>query len=323
MNWERIPRSLREEKEAIIDSHTHAGIDAYNFFTPRYPFCQSLRDLRAKAKRNGVNFIICFPMPLPFYYHPLKVIKSQKWIATDLEDFPYQRSNEALLYEARLFSGCALPFLAIDPKEKVKQQVEFLKEKWQTQGFFGLKLHTLATRSTAKDLIGSPFVNFMLENNLPIVIHTGMTKESLPKHILGLAKACPRLRICAAHLAGFDQETLHKSRQHSNLFFDISPFLSHCSFVAKGIKTYVSENPFPTDFKDPATALVDISFSMKGKLIWGTDEPWTSISDRKGRLISNFTYRDECFLLQELDKRGFRQIRKEITHDNILSFLFG
>ena len=323
MNLEKMKEKLNEKKDIVIDSHAHGGVDAYNFFVPRHPLYQSLKDLVFKAKEGGVSFIVCFPMPLPFYYHPLKVIKNQEWIATGLEDFPYQKSNEALLYETSLSSKCVLPFLAIDPREAVKQQVEFLKEKWQKQRFYGLKLHTLATRSTAEDLIGTPFVDFMLENNLPIVIHTGRTKESLPEHVLILAKTYPRLRICAAHLAGFDREILRKSCEYDNLFFDTSPFLSHCSFVVKKELGYTSENLFPADYKDPASALADINSAVRGKLIWGTDEPWTSISNTKGKLISNFTYKDECSLLQELDKRGLGQVKREIAHDNVLSFLFG
>jgi predicted TIM-barrel fold metal-dependent hydrolase len=67
------------------------------------------------------------------------------------------------LYEAENYRNRLFPFFAIDPREKIKEQVKFLEKNIRENKIFGLKLHTLATNSSAQKLDETDFVD-LLEN---------------------------------------------------------------------------------------------------------------------------------------------------------------
>ena len=118
-----MSKERRINESEIVDCHTHAsGIDAFNFFIPRVPSTQSIAELEEKITRNGVSHCIVFPMPCSLYYNPRVILDEGRLQPSGLEDFPYEMENKALLYEVGLSSGCFLPFLAIDPKEKIDRK---------------------------------------------------------------------------------------------------------------------------------------------------------------------------------------------------------
>lgn len=273
-------------EEGIVDAHTHAsGIDAFNYFVPR------LASEKGRLQPSG------------------------------LEDFPYEKESKALLYETNLSSNCFLPFLAIDPREKVNNQIKFLRN---TKNYFGLKLHTAATHSSIEDLNNSPFLEILRQRNIPLMVHSGRQENNLPSKILSFAGGHPDIKICIAHLAGFDKEIIEKIKKFKNLFIDTSPFLNCCYLAEKKNLIYLSPNSFKFDYSKPLEVLVSINKILKGHLIWGTDEPWTTITDQKtGRIIIKNSYHKERLLLEELDKNGFQDIRYEISNQNIRRFLWG
>jgi hypothetical protein len=112
-------------------------------------------------------------------------------------------------------------------------------------------------------------------------------------------------------------------REMDNIFFDTSPFLSHCKFAANNIEGYVSRNRFNTNYTNPVEALIEFSEYLKGKLMWGSDEPWTKISDSQGNQLTKFSYKDERTLLLEVIQHKREDLVKEIAMSNPLRFIFG
>ncbi len=306
----------------IIDGHTHAsGIDVFNYFVPRLPSTQSINELGKKMKDNDISYCLVFPMPFSLYYNPRLASEKGRLQSSGLEDFPYEKENKALLYEVSLSSDCFLPFLAIDPREKVNNQIKFLRH---TKNYFGLKLHTAATHSSIEDLNNSPFLEILRQRNIPLMVHSGRQENTLPSKILSFARGHPDIRICIAHLAGFDKEIIEEIKEFKNLFIDTSPFLNCCYLAEKKNLIYLSPNSFEFDYSKPLEVLVSINKILKGHLIWGTDEPWTTITDQKtGRIIIKNSYHKERLFLEELDKNGFQDIKYEISNQNIRRFLWG
>lgn len=321
-----IKRSKVLMSDGIIDVHSHAGgIDMYNWMTPRYPLSQSAYDLSLKVEANDVDFFVVFPMPTSMYYHPKYLKNTGSTSLSGIEDFPFQRCNEVLLYEVDVFQlERALPFLCIDPMVKIEEQIVHLEQLIDQYEVFGLKLHTLATHSSAIDLDGSPFMELLESENLPILIHAGTTPVSThPLNIVKLAKKYPYIRFCIAHFADFDVASMEAIVEVDNVFVDTSPFLSLCEFALKNNVMQVSAERYATDYSHPDIALRDLCQALPGKVIWGTDEPWTSVSNDDGSLLTRYSYSAERSLLAQLSQGGHDRLVSEISNWNTKRFLFG
>lgn len=316
---------MSNKQTDLIDVHSHVGVDLRNLFRLRYPIAQSVRDLVLKAKLNHIDRLVVFPIPMSFYYSPVQTTGNSDWILSGFERFPYEMSNKALLYETDLFGdGMVLPFMAIHPKEKIDEQIAFLEQMALSRRMYGLKLHTITTRTTAADLIGSPFIDFPKKYNFPILIHSSTTPSfTHPKMILCLANHHSDICICIAHFADFDKDILWQVREFPNIFVDTTPFLSLCKFAREGEYNQVSSNLFDTDYTDPIKCLVDLADALPGKIIWGTDEPCTAVCDPTGNPLSSYTYADECEVLSRLVSLGHEGIRDSIAKTNTLRFLYG
>lgn len=313
---------MLETKHEIIDTHTHAtSIDILNFFTPRVPSTQSLAELRKKMAICGVSRAIVFPFPGTLYYNPRKILLEDVWEPSGLEDFPYQQENLVLLeeIEARGWKKFFFPFLAFDPREKVDQQINWFRDK---DGYFGIKIHTLATRSSPMD-VDEKLKRLLKDRNLPVLFHTGRQENTLPKKVLEFAKENPEIRVGLAHLGGLDAKVLQKATEVPNLFIDTSPFICICYFARVGLKRYLAEDVFKADYKDPARVLLKLFTILGDKLIWGSDEPFSCVSNKEGRIITNFSYNDQVDILQRLAILGYPDVVQKIAEENPKKFLFG
>ena len=311
------------ETLGTTDIHTHAvGIDMYNLLNERFPTTQSVRDLVDKAEKNNVDNIVVFPIATVLYYDPYH-LQNGDFVKGNLEEFPYQITNPALLREAKVFGkDKLLPFMAIHPTEKVDEQINFLNSV--AQDIYGLKLHTRTTNTTATDLHETAFIDFARTNNIPILIHTKNVPEfTNAKHVITLAANNSEVRFCIAHLCDFDIDLLGKIPLYDNLFVDTSPFLTLCELAADGDFDQVSSNLVETDYHNPAKCLEDIYNLVSDSLLWGTDEPWTATSDYDGTLLTDFSYDDEVEVLRQLKRNGREDIVSKITKVNTAKFLFG
>ncbi|PIQ69798.1 hypothetical protein COV89_03865 [Candidatus Shapirobacteria bacterium CG11_big_fil_rev_8_21_14_0_20_40_12] len=313
---------MRNKEFEIIDVHTHAtGIDILNFFTPRIPSTQSLAELKGKMEASGITRAVVFPFPGTLYYNPKKILLENVWEATGLEDFPYQQENLALMAEIRLrqWESSLLPFLAFDPIEKVDQQCRYLARE---SGYYGIKIHTLATRSSPAD-VSKELISMLVGRNMPVLFHTGKQENALPQKVVDFAKINQKLRVGLAHLGGLDSRALHEAIKVPNLFVDTSPFLCICYFAQHGIRRYLSDDIFQTDYGDPTGVLLNLSAFLGDKLIWGSDEPFSCFSDRRGIIVTNFSYAEQVEVLKRLETMGYSEVLRKIVEENPKRFLFG
>lgn len=299
------------------DCHTHSGgVDFYNMFKGNLPYVQSVDDLVQKANNLGVARIITFPFPSTSYYDP-----RERGRASGLQDFPYQVENDALLKSCECYKDKVFPFLCIDPGVKQKEQLDRLTTLWNQKKFYGLKLHTLATGSRATDILKSEFPDFIIKNDIPLLIHSGITDPySNPHYILELAKEMPTVRICVAHIGRLDEETVFQVAVKENLFTDCSPFLQLCDLVRFGSRAVARPNLI--DIEDPVASLHRYSLVLKSHLLWGTDEPWTSIVEADGSYVSRHSYQEEVNLLSNLFKISPKAVI-DMTTTNVEYFIFG
>jgi len=305
-------------KEALIDIHTHSGFDGMHLFKLRYPAFQNITDLRMKVAGCGIDYFVTSPMPISTYYDLKILAEKLELVPSGQQNFPYQKENAFLLYECELFGkGCALPFLAINPREKIKEQLLQLKKWMKRYKIYGLKFHTLATHSRATALRGTGFIDLAKLHNLPIMIHAGFSEYAQPKYIFEIAKESPEVRFCITHLADFSQELFNflDTEFPPNIFIDTSPIIAMCVLA-----TYeeVAERK-KLDFTNPGLILRQLAEKYPDTLIWGTDEPWTTPIDKFGNIIERVTYEDEVHLLNSLPAR----LKQKIAHDNSIRFLAG
>lgn len=308
--------------EGVIDSHTHSGgTDCYNQFNNALPHTQGLADLLFKAAVVGIDKVVTMPFPNSSYYNPRVRVREGRKELSGWQDFPYQIENRSLLYECKTVRERVLPFLCVDPTTKVEEQLEVLRQQYDEHEFSGLKLHTLATGSNANELADAGFVDFALERNSPILIHSDLrAKYLLPMQIIQLARKFPALKICIAHLAWLDDEALDIIPDLRNLFVDCSPYLYICNCAVNNLKKIkVSRSLDP---KKPAASLVKFFQRLPEQLIWGTDEPWTRSVHSDGTIFSDSSYFEEVNVLIEMHYLNAEAVRA-ITHQNTCRYLFG
>jgi len=314
---------MRNNKFEIIDVHTHAtGIDILNFFAARIPSTQSLMELKSKMEACGVSSAIVCPFPGTIYYDPRKILSENIWEQSGLEDFPYHQENSVLLkeIEIRKWKKFFFPFLAFDPKEKVDQQIGYLRSN--KNGCFGVKIHTLATRSSPKD-VDERLKSYLREKKLPVLFHTGRQENTLPEKVLEFAEENPEIRVGMAHLGGLDAKILQGAIAIPNLFVDTSPFTCICHLAKVGLKRYLADEIFSTDYKDPTRVLLDLFAVLGDGLIWGSDEPFSYFSNKEDKIIANFSYNEQVDILHRLAALGYPEVVKKIADENPKKFLFG
>jgi len=299
-----------------IDCHTHSGgTDYFNLHRGGEPKTQSVDDLLLKARQlAGVDRVVTFPLPSSSYYDIRELATRNQKRPSGTQDFPYQLENTALIVKCKTVDN-VFPFMCIDPSTLTREQIDALQTLYEKEKFFGLKLHTAATHSKATDLAPAGFVDFALEKNIPIMIHSGLRNEhDHPHHIIELAKDYPRLRICVAHLACLDEETIGLIPSLENVFIDTSPFMQICDRVRNGNRGMYSPNHINPD--DPVNSMRLYYLMLKNDLIWGTDEPWTNSESYRG------SYAEEAEIIAKLCELS-PDTMVDITTTNSERFLFG
>jgi predicted TIM-barrel fold metal-dependent hydrolase len=319
---EQVYRNITEDKGATIDAHVHAGFDATNVVRKRYPTSQSIVDLVRKMRANNVSYSAVFPAPSDlFWFDPKRVAYDAEWVQArePAEAFPYERANWTHFNESELFGEeIVLPFGNIMPGVKEEEQVDFLRTYIDRDKVFGLKLHTLASHTPASALEGSRFIDLAKEYSLPITIHSGSDEYSDPQQVIELSKLYPDVRFAIAHAADFKKDifTQLRANPHKNVFVDTCPHISNCYFAQR-------ENPkklLDLDYTDPQSALLGLYQAYPEGVIWGTDEPWTTVTDDTNqRILARIMYEDEVALLRQLPQ----QVRQQISYTNTVRFLFG
>lgn len=314
----------RNNDETVIDVHTHSGVDNYNIIHRRYPTVQSVKDLVMKLNATGVDFAVNFPCAASYYYIDLEtLVQTRKFVPTQVEAYPHEKANQQMMYEISLFgSNQLLPFSIVFPKFELQKQIERIYELAEQDILFGIKLHTLGSRSPITTLANTELIGLAERFSLPFMVHTGPDKYSLPQHVVEMALQYPRVRFCAAHVGRFEKTLYDSLQEHSldNLFIDTSPFISLCRLTPEDIQNDSGGEKLDLDYCNPQQALQDIVKLYGRHLLWGTDEPWTTITDdRQQGIVQPIDYRDEVELLRSLPASTVNTI----AYRNTYRFLFG
>lgn len=324
LEHERIRDTIRSNSNVLIDVHSHCGYGHYNVIKRRYPSTQSVVDLASKTKSAGIEYVVSFPFPGSTYYFDIpEIAKGNLHVPNPIEEFPYHFANRQLFYEVSLFGeGRILPFANIYPKHKEQEQADYLGRLVKEGILFGLKFHTLATQYSALALIDSPFMEIAKRYSLPVLIHSGSDKISHPKNIVQLAEHHPEIRFCIAHAAKFEKNIFDYITKNKikNVFMDTSPFISLTKDTLLDIERNIGEEKLDLPYDEPKLALLKFCQLFPDFLVWGTDEPWTTITDdNQNNILFKITYKDEADLLQSLPE----DIKRKIAYENSNLFLFG
>jgi predicted TIM-barrel fold metal-dependent hydrolase len=304
-----------------FDCHTHSGgVDHYNFQKGILPFTQSVEDLILKTKLDGITDVITFPLPSTSYYNIRAWIETGEKKVSGQQDYPYQLENASFLLDCDSCDAQIYPFLCVDPSNMANKQIDYLEKEASRRRIFGLKLHTLAASATATELISTGFVDFAVSHNIPILVHSGLEDPySHPYNAVKLAKQFPELRVCIAHLARFDSETLETVSKTDNLFVDCSPFLQLLNIEKQSSS---SSRRSLIDFDNPEETLLRYYSSLKDHLVWGSDEPWTKFINPKAGYFGVFSHNKEVEVLLKLAGLSMPAV-ESILYKNPNNFLFG
>jgi predicted TIM-barrel fold metal-dependent hydrolase len=226
-----------------------------------------------------------------------------------------------MLYETELFGEERIfPFFTIFPGYEEGAQAEEIERLAKANVIFGLKLHTLATRSKATDLEGSPFIEVAQEYSLPLLIHSRDDEYSDPNNIVELAKVYPDLRFCVAHAAMFNERIFEIARAQGNLFIDVVPLLTLCNIASGKIAEGRAQGLLELPYEDPLAVLRQLANRFPELILWGTDEPWTTVTNDQTKGVHlKSSYKAEVSILDLLPEDA----RRNISNVNTIKFLFG
>lgn len=318
---EAVLETLIRKGEGVLDAHTHAGFEITNVVTRRFPTVQSVSDLVRKFKSTGTDRAITFPCASDlFWFDSSLVARHRQWKHTDhsAEDFPYQYANFSHLNEVELFGeGVVLPFVNILPLVREEEQINSVIDEIKRGEIFGLKFHPLAVHTRADSLKQSEFIEVAQRYNLPVTIHSGPDEYSQALQIVELARTFPNVRFCIAHAAHFDAKILTDNGSSlPNLFTDTSPFISLCYLASQEED---SSKILDLNYNDPALALANFATRWPDNIIWGTDEPWTTLADKNKKILTKVSYEDEHAILNNIPEN----LRRKISYNNTIRYLFG
>ena len=292
----------------IIDVHTHIGVNLKRLFSGLYPPIQAIKDLLIKMDIAGVNYSVSFPFESSLYDDPRDYYEN---IPTGLMEFPYQIENQVVLDHVKnLGEGRILPFISIDPKRKVREQLTQIKTWVKKYKIYGVKVHTKSTKTKGSELINSPFLKEIRRNNWPMLFHSYMQDVAHPLPILEFALKNSDIRVCVAHMGGgikdfYDELIITKPK---NLFIDLSPFLANGKDLPFDSKTRGYEI-LDLDYEEPIKALRELIYRFGDYIVFGSDEPFTTyINPIEPSLEHRSTLTEEVDLIKKLSKPEFKMM---------------
>lgn len=299
----------------LYDIHSHSGIQKNNIFNEKF---ENLKKVTVsellEQYGDRIDKIVNFPMPGTVYFnYDGSVIEDKDSL------YPYQTENEELIKSVDKYDkqGKILPFLCINPKIKVTEQLEGLFNLLKNNKVFGLKFHTLDTNYGIKDLFSdTEIISFCREFKLPIIIHSGdFNNIEDCKDIFKYADKNKDINFCIAHLMTFSEEFFKRMKEYKNdnVFTDVSPFLSLCEYV----KETKPQGVLNLNYDDPKEVITSLFNDYKKFILWGSDEPFGKfrINDKSE---TDYSLKEEIDFLYSLNE----DIRKTIASDNSERFLF-
>ena len=337
-----ISRSLERDANAVVDCHTHVGIDESAPLCRRFPYCLSVEDLTIRMNALGVTHAVAFPISSSFYDSRAALSGVVRRDRRSPCRSPYELENANLLYEIyEVFPACAervLPFAMFDPSRKVREQVAHLEFLLPRYPLFGLKALTTYTQSHVRDLLrrGRRILEFARDHDLPVLLHTSVHPDDPWADVfdaLEVVRAFPDVRFCLAHACRFSRKALDGAGDLPNCFVDLSAFHIHCRLAeANDAVVATRSDRFPAPYDNPLAAMKAVASAYPDTIVWGSDTPFhyfvgqfpavTNLGDEKGKA---HTLNLPC-AWDAAAKCLFRlpaALRRRIARENTLRFLFG
>lgn len=288
----------------LYDIHSHSGEQKKDIFNEEIELRKiSIPELIEKYE-NRIDKIVNFPMPGTIYFNCDKC---------DIDDkvsiYPYEVENAELLKAVELYDKehKILPFLCVDPKEKVDEQIDGLYNLTTNKRIFGIKFHTLDTGASIDDFFGSnKIISFCRDLKLPVLIHSGNYHNVEDcNNIFGYAQKNKDLNFCIAHLMTFSKSFFKnmENYEYDNVFTDISPFLGLCQY-AQEIK---NDEMLELNYESPLETLNKLFNKYSRSILWGSDDPFESFRINKERYI-NYSLDNEINFLFSLNEKIIRTI---------------
>lgn len=237
----------RKDNLPIIDSHVHIGRDK------KYRFKLTPRELLGKMKKVGVEYALIFFCP---------------WT----EKMDYVKENRYIVKVSKKFKNL-YPVLFVNPlsQESIKEIRILLKEG----EIRGIKLHPSAGKYSPNTILETRVIEIAEEFGLPLIVHTSYHRKY--KEVIEIAREFSHPLI-AAHAFRFKKSFLEEAKTLSNLYLDPCPLLTLLNagrfsrFVLGNSKELVE----PARNRNPENLFRLLFEIMNGRIVWGTDEPWSS-----------------------------------------------
>lgn len=267
----------------IIDSHVHLHVnnndklDEYKFY--------NISDLLNDQQKYKISKSVCFLNPfVPELLckvnckHRIKIMdKDNKEVQIYCENckkiiysgIDSLRSLNIQLLEQTRGIKSIIPFVYLNISKAINSEVNYF-EQYYDDLVMGYKIHPkLCSRHLSSVTINS---------NKPIIVHTGVQEETSPADIIKFAKNY-KGDVILAHCARFSEKELLIIKNTSNLYIDISPFLTLYKSIKEKPNTlydisYLGKINNPTDLLQKLIDYVGIN-----KIVFGTDVPFTNFKE--------------------------------------------
>jgi predicted TIM-barrel fold metal-dependent hydrolase len=331
-----IVERVRNSK-ALIDAHTHIGIDVASFYSGYYPYAITTEDHIVRMDVSKIGFTVTFPLVYTSYFQ-LQAYQNGVYRRDPRSGVsaPYEAENRHALRELcedfPEFQERFLPFAFFDPSRRQAEQVANLRSLAKEYPLFGLKTASTYLHAPILDLLGKGacLLDFAAENDLPVTLHSAVLPGDAwaqVADILKVVEARPDVRFAIAHTCRFDRRALDRANELPNCFVDCSAFHIHCLLaLRKRPSVALGKAQFPAPYANHAEALQLIAETYPDTLIWGTDTPahyWKGkFRNEKGEWVRSDL---PCGPLTEI--REFRKLPRKlqarIGHANTVRYLFG
>lgn len=289
----------------LYDVHTHVGLDQGFLLRGWWPYAASTTDLITQMDLNGIAKAVCFPFTLPSAFDPY-AFADRNAVELLPGRFPFDRENHLLATEIERLSlkGRLIQFAMFDPAREVAEQVKSIETLVGKIG--GLKTQSTVLRSNVAKLLDESRDLMLLaeRHDLPVLFHTSYSKADTWAQVndcLAVAEAYPKVRFNLAHSLRFDLAGLKRAAELPNVWVDCSAHLNHCTLALKDSPVVPPRGErVDADYSKPASVLATVHGIMKGKYLWGSDNPYMSWCDDRLRLL--FSYREEAAPLHALQE---------------------